>query len=77
MASHPNRSKLRPVATCTDRAVIIGHARTEDEAIVILQQWARDNGVGNIVGAKPADVMIDEPAPRQWRFPRAWIPIPA
>lgn len=77
MAPHPNRSKSRPVATCTDRAVIIGHARTEDEAVAILRQWARENGAGEIAGAKLAEVMVDLPAPRQWRFPTAWIPIPA
>lgn len=74
MVSHPNRSKRRPVATCTDRAEILGHARTEAEAVAILSAWAETNGVGPITSARQADVMIDRPRPGQWRFPRAWIP---
>lgn len=77
MASHPNRSKLRPVATCTDRAVILGDARTEAEALVLLRAWAGENNLGEIASAKLADVMIDMPEPGQYRFPTAWIPIPA
>ena len=77
MTNHPSRSKRRPVATCTDRAVILGTARTEQEAVALLQAWADDNGLGRIAGAMQADVMIDLPEPGQDRFPRAWIPIPA
>jgi len=78
MTSHPNRSKTRPVATCTDRAVIIGQAANEAEALVILRAWAAREGIViEISGAKIADVMIDMPQPGEWRFPKAWIPIPA
>jgi hypothetical protein len=77
VTNHPNRSKARPVATCIDRAVILGHAKTEGEALLLLRTWATENNLGEIMGAKLADVMIDLPEPGQYRTPRAWIPIPA
>lgn len=74
MGNHPNRSRRRPVATCTDRAVILGHAETETEALALLNAWADKYGVGHIASAKIVDVMIDKPEPKQDRFPKAWVP---
>lgn len=78
MTNHPNRGRLRPVATCTDRAVIIGEARTAEDALAMLRAWVVAAGISEvIIGVKIARVMIDMPSPEQDRSPEAWIPVPA
>lgn len=62
------------VATCTDRAEIIGEAETEADAVQIIRNWLDSIGDRtDVTKAKLADVMIDLPAPDQYRFPVAWI----
>lgn len=74
MANHPNRSQSRPVVQSSVQAEILGLASNEDDALAILNEWARVSGVGAIESVKLSDVLLIRDHPRYGRTCKAWLP---